>query len=92
MSQTWVQTLLKTFTKYNTFDCTYISITVSLLFHTEPSDDLPALQAYRNFLLKSLESKMQSGFDTHSLYYEFVRNSIAMSKFPGISKALNEAY
>ena len=81
---------LRQFDFLSTFDLEMF--TISLLFHTEPNDDLPALQAYRNFLLKSLESKMQSGFDTHSLYYEFVRNSVAMSKFPGISKALNEAY
>ena len=81
---------LRQFDFLSTFDLEMF--TVSLLFHTEPNDDLPSLQAYRNFLLKSLESKMQSGFDTHSLYYEFVRNSVAMSKFPGISKALDEAY
>ena len=58
---------LRQFDFLSTFDLEMF--TISLLFHTEPNDDLPALQAYRNFLLKSLESKMESGFDTHSLYY-----------------------
>ena len=58
---------LRQFDFLSTFDLEMF--TISLLFHTEPNDDLPLLQAYRNFLLKSLESKMESGFDTHSLYY-----------------------
>ena len=65
--------------------------TISLLFHTDSNDYLPSFQSYRNMLLKSLEIKMQSGFDTHSLHYEFVKNAITWSKFPMISNALNNA-
>ena len=37
--------------------------TIAILFHTEPNDTMPSMECYRNFLLKSLQSKSELNFD-----------------------------
>ena len=62
--------------------------TVAMLFHTEPDENLPIFDAYRNFLLKSLQNKMQSGYDTHSIFHQFIRDSNSMAGIKGISQVV----
>ena len=62
--------------------------TVAMLFHTEPDENLPIFDSYRNFLLQSLQNKMQSDYDTHSIFYQFIRDSTSMSEIKGISQVV----
>ena len=63
--------------------------TIALLFHTEPNDTMPSMESYRNFLLRSLQSKVELNFDANKLYYKLLNDSITFSTIQEFERNFN---
>ena len=53
--------------------------TIALLFHTESYDKMPSMDSYRNFLLRTLQSKVELKFDANKLYHKLLNDAITFS-------------
>ena len=64
---------------------------VAILFHTENQENMPTINAYRSFLLKTLKSKMDTEYDVIEIFYQFLKDSVLFSKIEDINANIQKA-